>query len=755
MARRTMYDSNSHDADSGIIAGTRCDHWLREIARAEKHREEWLRRSEKLIRLYRRQKSTSDSVRRFAMLWANTEVLKPSVYARPPVPQVSRRFKDRDPAGRLAAEILERNCAFELERMNIDQALRNCRDDLLLPGRGTAWVRYEADADPSGVKAERVQVDYVHWKCFLHSPARTWEEVTWVAREGYFTKEELDQRFDTGKRGLKVELDHKAKSDSGSPETDPQKDAEAKATVYEIWSKRDRKVCFIAKGCTEALEESEPFLDLTEFWPCPRPLFATLTTDSLIPVPDYAYYQDQAEEIDDLTARIGKLTQALKLVGFYAAGDRNAAAIEKALEPGVENRVIPVESWAVFQEKGGSGGLAWLPVKDVAIVLKECVALRNQLIEDVYQITGLSDIQRGATDPEETAAAQQLKSQFGGLRVRDRQKEMARFARDLVRMTAEIMAERFDAMRLIETANLMPEDPAKLQETVAAVELLRNERLRSFRIDIETDSTIEPDENAEKQRRTEFVTAVGTLFQQAVPVVQQVPEMAPLIGEMLNFTVRGFRAGRMLEDQIERTMQAVQQRVAQMMQSGPPTDPKIALEAKRLEEIEKPKAAKEIEKMDVEIQNARLEPMKVEAEIAGKQFDQGIRSQEMGFKDRELGMQDRQMQQDGEFRQQELGMKENEANFNQAARRSEMVKSGMQAPPQPAQPVELPPDPLVIIQQGFGGIMQALQAIAVQQAQLMEFVAAPVEVIRGSDGRVVSAQKILPQRVLGPEPRMN
>ncbi len=226
----TPYASEPDDKTPGQRA---CAKWLREIARAEKHREEWLRRSEKLLKLYRRQRGQSDTVRRFAMLWANTEVLKPSIYARPPVPQVSRRFKDRDPAGRLAAEILERNAAYELERMNIDVVLRNCRDDLLLPGRGTAWVRYEAETDATGVAAERVQVDYVHWKCFLHSPARTWDEVTWVAREGYFSSDELDARFNIKARRLLVSLDHSEMKSDGSNETDLQKGIEAKATVYE------------------------------------------------------------------------------------------------------------------------------------------------------------------------------------------------------------------------------------------------------------------------------------------------------------------------------------------------------------------------------------------------------------------------------------------------------------------------------------------------------------------------------------------
>ena len=331
------------------------------------------------------------------------------------------------------------------------------------------------------------------------------------------------------------------------------------------------------------------------------------------------------------------------------------------------------------------------------------------------------------------------------MRIRDRQKEMARFARDLVRMTAEIMAERFAPMRLVETANLLPEDPAKLQETLAAVELLRNERLRSFRIDIETDSTIEPDENAEKQRRTEFVTAVGTLFQQAIPVVQSAPEMAPLIGEMLTFTVRGFRAGRTLEDQIEKTMQAVQQRIAQAM-AEPPQDPKDRIEQERLETIDKPKAAKEIEKMDAEIADKRLQ---TRLEPVRFQQEQQARTQEMGFKDRELGMQQQQQQTDNQFRTQEMGMKQGEANFNQAARRSEMTRAGFQPPVQPAEPVELPPDPMTVIAQGFAQLMQALQLMSARQDQLGQVMAAPVEVVRGADGRIAGARKVLPP----PSPR--
>jgi len=89
-----------------------------------------------------------------------------------------------------------------------------------------------------------------------------------------------------------------------------------------------------------------------------RPIYGTTTSKSLVPVPDYVFYQDQCEEIDELTVRIGKLTDALKLVGFYSTGNGEpSVAIEKAMKPGMENALIPIADWGTFKEGGGSGGL--------------------------------------------------------------------------------------------------------------------------------------------------------------------------------------------------------------------------------------------------------------------------------------------------------------------------------------------------------------------------------------------------------------
>jgi hypothetical protein len=279
---------------------------------------------------------------------------------------------------------------------------------------------------------------------------------------------------------------------------------------------------------------------------------------------------------------------------------------------------------------------------------------------------------------------------------------MARFARDLVRMTAEIMAERFDPMRLVETANLMPREPEKLAETIAAVELLRDERLRSFRIDIETDSTIEPDENAEKQRRTEFVTAVGGFMREAMPLAATAPALAPVMSETLLFLVRGYRAGRMMEDTIEKAAEQMQQQ-AQQAQQQPQADPAAAADAA--------KAQGEQQRLVMDRERHGVEIEAKQAELAHKQAMAGL-DQEM--KRREMDKFDREMKGEQEMKAEEITL---------------IVQPLSEAMAQLGQM-----------------LMQMQQA----QQQLVQLIAAPkrAEVIRGPDGRVMGADIGIVQQTL-------
>ncbi|MGR9245069.1 hypothetical protein [Rhizobium leguminosarum] len=673
--------------------------WQQELERAQRYFKSWHDRCVKIEKIYLDQQSdqTNAAKRRFPMLWANTSVLQPAVYARVPQPVVERRFKDAQPVARMACELVERNLAYMGDEADIDSIMRAVRDDFLLCARGTVWLRYEADFEPldMGVQPsdppanggspqgligalpgdmgenggqppevitdERVCIDYVHWSDFLHSPARRWKDVTWVARRVPMTDEEVEKRF--GPDAMTLLPAQGAGSNKGTTQTE-RAENEGKTHVWEIWCKSENYTVWIADGAPVALEVSEPPLDLTHFWPCPHPAYGTMSTSSLIPVPDYVYYQQQCDEIDLLTKRVNKLTDQLRLKVFYPSGDGAISpAIEKAMRPENDTVMVPIPEWAAFTDKGGSKAIVTLPIDEVQKVIIACIQARKQLIEDVYQITGISDIVRGDTQASETATAQRIKSQWGSIRIRDRQSELARFARDIIRLAGEIICDQFQPETLMLVSGIKlptmaekqqvqlqmqqmqmaaqqaaaraeqmgqpapppPQMPPQLEQMMQqptideVVQLLRNDSIRGFQIDIETDSTIEPDEDAEKQRRMEFVQMIGGFLQQAGAMAQQNPMLVPVMVETLLFAARGFRAGRQLESTLEQVgAQLSEAATAPKPPPEPPAEQMIKLKTAEV------KAGAEQRKAELGVAQAEIEHRAVVEQARGEAAAQAL-----------------------------------------------------------------------------------------------------------------------------------
>jgi hypothetical protein len=200
---------------------------------------------------------------------------------------------------------------------------------------------------------------------------------------------------------------------------------------------------------------------LEDFFPCPKPAFGTLQRRSLIPVPDMVFYKDQLEEINEITARIAALTEAVRVRGFYPAGAGEIGdAIEAALKSTTNNQyMVPVSNWAMIGTGGVKDMIVWLPIDVITATITAIIAVRKQLIEDVYEVTGLSDIMRGQTQASETLGAQQLKSQYGSVRIKDKQDELIRVARDVTRIVAEIIAEHYSGATLMDMTQMrLPSD---------------------------------------------------------------------------------------------------------------------------------------------------------------------------------------------------------------------------------------------------------------------------------------------------------
>jgi hypothetical protein len=726
--------ADSYDADAPIAEDVRQDDleynpalepesalaWLNLLKESEDafkdYNDHCDRIDQQLASLMRLADNTRD--RQFQMFWANMEVIKPAIYGNPPVPAITTKFKDRRPVPQQASEFAERCCQVSFDLTNIDELMKLVRDDLAVANRGVAWCRYENKKGKGYYSGERVCIDFKDRRDFLHSLARNWREVTWVAAASYLTRAEARKRFyrTSGAEYQRADykVDKEAQEIGGG-------DARERAKFWEIWDLINQRVCWVSEGCEKILDEDDPHLELRNFFPCPKPAYGTVQRGSLVPVPDAMQYRDQLEEINTLTGRIHALAEAIEVKGFYPAGGGEIAdAVEQALAIKTPGRVlVPINNWAAFGN-GSKDVIVWLPIDVIAQTITGLVALRKQLIDDVYQLTGLADIMRGDTDPQETLGAQQLKTQYGTTRIRDKQEDLARFARDLVEITVEIIAEKFSDDTMIEMSqtqlptNAMVEQAARqivqqlqsqqqqlqlvshspqgqqaqaqmqqqqpdassqmaaqsqlqIQQGMQALAQLREQptieqvltflkdnRSRAFVLDIETDSTILVDENAEKQRRGEFVGMLAQLLPQLAQMIGTEPQTAPFCGEVLKFAVAPYRAGRSLDG-------AIDDLVEQMKQKGdqpPGTDPATAqqqtaiqIEQMKLQQQDKEAKAK-LDFQQQQLQQAdRHKQWELQAQQNAQYTDQQGQAAENAT---DLAVQQEKMQESREAHQMEM-----------------------------------------------------------------------------------------------------
>lgn len=596
-------------------------YYLNHISSYEREFKKWEERANKIIKRYRDDtRKASDAGSKFNILWSNVQTLKAATFARLPKPDVSRRFRDNDPVGRVASLILERALDYEITHYpDYKETLTSCVYDRFLGGRGVAWARYEPhmksinnpQMPEDGIQVtedqdEYVEVldyecaptDYVHWKDFGHNVARTWEEVSIVWRSVYMSRQMLVDRF--GDEGEKVPLDS-APSDQKNKE-----DVEKRAIIIEIWDKEKGKALWLSKSLGKFVDERDDPLKLEGFFPCPKPVYATLTNDSLVPVPDFTLYQDQANTLDILSDRIEGLVRALQVRGVYDASEPTLARL---FTEGGNNEMLPVKNWAAFSEKAGlAGAIDLVNIEPIAKALMNSYGAFDQVKAQVYDITGISDIVRGQSQASETATAQQIKGQYASLRLKEYQNDVSRFAANLLQLKAQIICNQFDdqTILMISAADQLSEQDKQL--IAPALQLLRSDPMRSFRIEISSDSMTLQDEQQEKQDRTEFLTAVSGYLEKSVQAAQVAPDIVPLLLDLLKFGVTGFKVGKSVEGQIDQTAEQIKQKMAQPQQPKPdPEQIKQDAENQRFQAEQQAEMQREQMRLQTEMQLRQMD----------------------------------------------------------------------------------------------------------------------------------------------------
>jgi hypothetical protein len=761
--------------------------WYKTIMGYERSYKRWEARVDRIVKKYKDDSRYDRNPNaRFNILWSNVQTIQPAIFARLPRPDVSRRFRDNDPIGRVASMMLERALEFEIEHYgDYKSAMNNAVLDRLLGGRGVSWVRYEPhivgdkheDEPDDGLEVtedsdeaetpeamdvenqERIEyecapVDYVHWKDFGHTIARTWEEVTAVWRKVYMSRPALCERFGE-ELGYKIPLDTQPDDLKQSYKTN---DGVYEALIYEIWDKETGKVLWISKSLGKILDERDDPLGLENFWPCPKPLYSTLTTDSLEPIPDFVIYQDQARELDVLCDRIDGLINALKVRGVY---DASASELQRLFSEGENNTMIPVHNWMAFAEKQGmKGAIDLVDLQPFASALMSCYQAMEQVKGQIYELMGIADIQRGQTDPNETLGAQIIKSNNAAGRLKTQQHAVVDFATSLLCIKAQIICNHFTDDTIIKISGAMQLSDQDKQMIPQALALLRDEASKNFRIEVTSDSMIYQDEQQEKQDRIAFLSAVSSFMQSALPAAAQSPELTPMLVEMLKFGVTAFKAGKQLEGIIDETADKLREQTKAM--EGQPKPPTPEMQKLQMQmQMEQAKMQAEQQKMQIESQ---LEQQKMQMEMQLEKAKQEYQAQENQLKFQlENDRNEREAQFTAQLEQMKLeASKEKSQEENnksilvayldnatrlETARISAGLDDGSAAYMESVEQAKILQDSMGYSQMADHPLKPALDQMQMSNQQLTEMLAAliakmhePKTIMRGPDGKITGVQ---------------
>jgi len=628
------------DAPVGKGPGSEVRRWLLELSMAEKRDKDYRECSRKIWERYRGKNRKRNS---FNILWANTEILAPAIFNSTPKPDVRRRFKDEDPVGKQAAEVIRRSLEFAVDSEDFDGAIRFDVLDMLLPGRGVSRVRYvpSISQTPRGdveqgeydeaLAWEQVCVDHVQWDAYRLGPGKTWAEIDWIAFLHRMTREELVEKF--GEQGETIPLDDYADDDAKIGDDKNDREVFKTAPVWEIWDKPKKMVRFVSPNDRERfLKEIPDPLELQCFFPIPKPIQAIQDSSCMEPVALFEQYREQAEELNRLSMRVNRIVDALKIRGIY---DSTLACLSELMK-GDDNDLIPAADAARFTEQGFEKAIWFMPIEQAAKVLQSLYLAREACKQVIYELTGISDILRGATDPNETLGAQEIKAQTGSQRVQQMQRDVARYIRDIMRMMGEIIGQKFQQETLqrmtgvkiptqadvqmmmmqwqqqAQIAQMQGQQPPPQPEIPVTweqvMEVLRDDMARQFKIDIETDSTVAASIQQDMAGLRDVLTAVTQFIAGVAPAVQAGAFPVDAVKEIVMTIARRSKMGNAVEDALDKIQEP------RPPEAPPMEDPTIQLQHEQQMNQQTLAADKEAQAMKLQAEAQKLQ-METEAKL--------------------------------------------------------------------------------------------------------------------------------------------
>lgn len=602
--------------------------WKKEIENSTKYHEKSKQLAKEYQNIYDGENDRF-SKKSYPIFWSNTQTLKPLLFSKLPKVNITQSFFRDDDISRIASETIERLITYLLKESNAENQIEKIRDAYLIQGIGIPRIvfvppepieiktkkKIKTETEDNEIETEEEEISYdvdeekksfklefVDYQGFLKSTEKEWERVRWVAFKKYYSRAELIEHF--GEEGKKVKMSNT--KFEYLTEKEQENELYQLCEVWEIWDKENEICHFITFAGDGAVlsSEKEPY-NLKNFFPIPMPMGLN-ENRSLLPSPLYKQYKDLAEDLSRIHDRIANLTDQAKFTGAYTS-----FAEQKDIENimnGEDGEFSALQTTANIDDARKL--IVFKPLTEIANTITILRNEKTQLKIDIQEITGLSDIVRGATVASETATAQQLKGNFAISRIQPLQKEVEFTIRDTIRLLTELAVEKLPLVEIIKITDLKivdvglilnnakqtieinkqeaisllnPQDPdyqqkimmleqqaqiglektkKDLQEQLKgfAIELknipklnkiLKDDKMRCISIDIETDSTIKIDQNQEKIDRMDYVRTISQTLQALIPAVQTGIISKKALSEMIIFASKPQKVGRNLENYLQ------------------------------------------------------------------------------------------------------------------------------------------------------------------------------------------------------------
>ena len=306
---------------------------------------------------------------------------------------------------------------------------------------------------------------------------------------------------------------------------------------------------------------------------------------------------------------------------------------------------------------------------------------------------------------------------------------------------------------------MTPEDQQLIPQ---ALELIKNQPLRNFRIEVAADSLVQIDEQQNKQERLEFISAFGGFLKEAIPAAQAVPELGPMLVELLKFGTGAFKQSRQIEGSLDAVLEkmnkAQKAREAAPPQPPPPNPEMLKLQAAQQSEQARAQAEQQKSQMSMQIEQARLQ-----ADTAKAQAEAQIKVHEIQLREGELRLKEgaeilrAQLEREKiaaneriEQQRQESSAMEKEQELDRVKTKDELdaatkilvarigANPGMDLPMIEAQQAASE----LVANELSDNVRQTMQHMADMQGQTLEklsgvmrVLASPKRIIRGPDGR--------------------